>query len=35
MPLDLAPIALGFGLLLVGSAFEYSVRMGRDLDGLV
>ena len=31
MPLDLAPIALGFGLLLVGSAFEYSVRMGRDL----
>ena len=35
MSLDLAPIGLGFGLLLVGSAFEYSVRLGRDLEGLV
>jgi hypothetical protein len=35
MRLDPAPIALGFGLLLVASAFEFSARLGRDLDGLV
>ncbi|WP_309616541.1 hypothetical protein [Salinibacterium sp.] len=35
MTLDPAPIALGFGLLIVASAFQFSGRLGRDLDGLV
>lgn len=33
--LDFAPLALGFGLMIVGLAFEYSERLQRDTAGLV
>jgi hypothetical protein len=35
MQLDPAPIAFGFGLLIVASAFYYGARLSRETEGLV
>jgi hypothetical protein len=35
MTIDLLPVALGFGLLLVAAAFRYGVKLTRDTEGLV
>jgi hypothetical protein len=35
MTFDPLPIVLGFGLLLIATAFHYGVKLSRDTDGLV
>jgi hypothetical protein len=35
LTLDPLPIVLGFGLLLIATAFHYGVKLSRDTDGLV